>query len=327
MLGDDGALLAWTGTGSLVVTTDMLVDGVHFSLGLQSDRPQTTSPFDVGWRSAAANLSDLAAMGADPTGITVCLGLPGTMPVDWVDGIYQGMQACLELSKTPIVGGDICRSPVVTVAIAAFGTVPEPLAIRRSTAQLGDVILVTGVHGASRAGLEILLSPSKGEKLAEGDRQQLIQAHQRPVPRLDVVGQLRQILPPSEISHCRVAGMDSSDGLADAVLQICRASQVGACLERSKIPMPAAFPGWLSPEQAMDWVLYGGEDFELVLCLPEAIAHQLLPRLGTNAAIVGKIIPGSRVIVHGQMGDPWPTSELMPDTILSMEQGFQHFGG
>jgi thiamine-monophosphate kinase len=279
----------------------MLVDGVHFS-------DQTTSPVDAGWRAAAANLSDLAAMGAEPLGITVCLGLSRDVLVPWVEQLYQGITACLRQYNTPIVGGDVCRSQVITIAITAFGQVNPDQAIRRAIAHPGDAILVTGVHGASRAGLELLLHPEQGQNLSEDDRTILIQAHQRPKPRLDVI----PLLP------MQVAGMDSSDGLADAVLQICRASGVGARLERSQIPIPKLLQGWISEEQALEWALYGGEDFELVLCLPMAIAQTLKMKVGNNAAIVGTITTDLDIVLQDSTGRYF-------EQILNFNRGFQHF--
>jgi thiamine-monophosphate kinase len=152
IIGDDAAVLLTAPEQSLVVTTDMLVDGVHFS-----DR--TTSPEDAGWRAAAANLSDLAAMGASPLGITVALGLPGDLSVSWVESLYQGMTECLQQYNTPIVGGDIVRSPITSLSITAFGQVHPQRIIRRGAAQIGDAIVVTGIHGASHAGLQLLLHP------------------------------------------------------------------------------------------------------------------------------------------------------------------------
>jgi thiamine-monophosphate kinase len=318
VVGDDAALMAVAIGQSVVVTTDILVDGVHFSVGLASPGVLTTSPADVGWRAAIANLSDLAAMGASPLGITVGLGLPGDLPVSWVEQLYQGMTDCLAQYNTPIVGGDVCRSTVLTVAIAAFGQVFPEQAILRSQAQPGDAILVTGVHGASRGGLELLLNPETGVELSEGDREQLIKAHQRPAARLDVLPILQEVYSlqsPVQIPF-RLAGMDSSDGLADAVLQICRASGVGARLERAKIPMPPV-EQWLSPEQALDWALYGGEDFELVLCLPPDLAEMVKDCLGNGAAIVGSIVGGSEVWLSQGNGQP--------DVALNLSQGFQHF--
>lgn len=308
IIGDDAALLSVSEGYSLVVTTDTLVDGVHFS-----DR--TTSPADAGWRAAAANLSDLAAMGAEPLGLTIGLGLPGDVEVCWVEQFYQGITDCLQPFATPIVGGDICRSPIITVSITALGQVLPDQAIRRSHAQPGDAIVVTGVHGASRAGLELLLHPEQGQGLSVEDRATVIRAHQRPQPRLDAVFLLRKIL---EQAAGRVAGMDSSDGLADAVLQLCRASRVGAQLERNLIPLPSCLTAWVSEAQAIDWALYGGEDFELVLCLPRFIAQKLVEQLH-EAVMVGTITADSVVVLKDSSG-------LHPDEILSLDKGFQHFG-
>ncbi len=305
VVGDDAAVLNPQVGRSLIVTTDVLVDGVHFS-------DQTTTPEDAGWRAAAANLSDLAAMGAMPLGLTVGLGLPSYTRVSWVEGLYQGITACLNQYDTAIVGGDLCRSPVITVAITALGEAEPQRIMRRAAAQPGDAIVVTGVHGASKAGLELLLNPEGGRSLNPVDRATLIQAHQRPKPRLDVV----KLLPSTP--HFSIAGMDSSDGLADAVLQICCASGVGASIERSQIPMPSSFKQWLEPEQALAWALYGGEDFELVLCLPLPQAQALVQQV-EGAAIVGTVTAETAVWLVDRTGST-------PDVPLTLEQGFQHFG-
>ncbi|MGB7057895.1 MAG: thiamine-phosphate kinase, partial [Geitlerinemataceae cyanobacterium] len=286
VVGDDAAVLALQTDRSLVITTDMLVDGVHFS-----DR--TTSAADVGWRAAAANLSDLAAMGATPVAITVALGLSGDTPVDWVEELYCGMTECLEQYCTEIVGGDICRSSIRTVAITAFGQAQPDRTIRRNAAKPGDAIVVTGVHGASRAGLELLLHPECGQSLNDRDRNALIRAHQRPQPRFDVLPILWEMVD----SSISIAGMDSSDGLADAVLQICRASQVGAKLDGTLLPIPPVLTQIVSLERSIEWTLYGGEDFELVLCLPRELAEEFVQRLGNSAAIVGTITPEPNVLL------------------------------
>ncbi|MEH1828533.1 MAG: thiamine-phosphate kinase [Nostoc sp.] len=326
MIGDDAAVLETAPGQSLVVTTDVLVDGVHFS-------NLTTSPEDAGWRAAAANLSDLAAMGASPLGITVGLGLPGELRVSWVERLYEGMTECLQKYNTPIVGGDVVRSPVTTLSITAFGQVNPSQIIRRSAAVVGDAIIVTGVHGASHAGLELLLHPELGQNLKDAERTALTRAHQRPQPRLDVLPILWKILdsqskiPVALEAHQRcdlkskipLAGMDSSDGLADAIIQICRASGVGAVLEHRQIPVPKTFNHWLRPEQALQYALYGGEDFELVLCLPQELASALVQHIGEGAAIAGRITAGSTVILHDEQ-------KKFPDQVLNLSQGFQHFG-
>lgn len=313
VVGDDAAVLTSAPGQSLIVTTDMLVEGVHFSAA-------TTGAEDVGWRAAAANLSDLAAMGAHPLGLTVALGIPGDRAIVWIEQLYQGLAACLQAYQTVIVGGDICRSSVMTVAITAVGEAAPPQILYRSGAQPGDVILVTGVHGASRAGLELLLHPEQGKDLTADERACVLAAHQRPHPRLDVLPHLWAVIEPlSCLDSRRLAAMDSSDGLADAVLQICRASGVGARLERSQIPLWAGYSTWLSTEQALEWALYGGEDFELVLGLPLAIAEPLLERLGCGAAIIGRITadPGVWLV---------DATDAIPAQRLTLERGFQHFG-
>ncbi|MBD2346356.1 thiamine-phosphate kinase [Anabaena subtropica] len=309
IIGDDAAVLVTEPTQCLVVTTDMLVDGVHFS-------DITTSPEDAGWRATAANLSDLAAMGATPLGITVGLGLPGDLSVSWVESLYQGMTECLQQYHTPIVGGDIVRSPITSLSITAFGQVYPNRIIRRSTAQVGDAIVVTGVHGASHAGLQLLLDPKIGKDLTTEEKNALIKAHQRPQPRLDVLPHLWKIF--ASQLPIPVSGMDSSDGLADAVLQICRASGVGAVLESAQIPRPKAFDHWLTEEQALKYALYGGEDFELVLCLPPDLANTLVQSLDQGAVIIGSITSDSNVSLLHQ-------NVKIPDQVLTLSQGFQHF--
>lgn len=306
VVGDDGAILGTDPDKSLVVTTDVLVDGVHFS-----DR--TTTAFDVGWRATAANLSDLAAMGATPLGITVGLSLPGEKSVNWVEEVYQGMAACLQLYQTPLVGGDICRSTVASLAITALGEVKSTRAIRRSVATPGDAIVVTGLHGLSRGGLELLLNPHLGTNLTTMERDQLIEAHQRPKPRLDVLPYLAEI--PEKIA---IAGMDSSDGLADAVRQICYCSKVGAEINYASL---AIFSGLIklgSQKTAEEWVLHGGEDFELVLCLTPKFANNLVQELGKEATIIGKITKKSEIQIINQ-------DSFVNSKILNLNKGFQHF--
>ncbi|MBD1938013.1 thiamine-phosphate kinase [Microcoleus sp. FACHB-68] len=309
MVGDDAAVMNLLPAQQLVITTDMLVDGVHFS-------ERTTSPEDAGWRAAAANLSDLAAMGAQPAGITVGLGITGTTPVSWVERLYQGMQSCLQQHNTPIVGGDIVRSPIITLSITAFGQAYPNRIIRRCAAQPGDAIIVTGFHGASRAGLELLLHPEFGQNLQPAERDSLTLAHQRPKPRLDVLPLLWEIF--ALESPIPVAGMDSSDGLADAIVQICQASAVGAKIERNSIPIPPALNQLVPADRALEWALYGGEDFELVLCLPAAVAQKLLNQLGAGAAIVGTIASQAGVWLTDNAG-------IYPDQQLTLNQGFKHF--
>ena len=263
IVGDDGAVLDLKSDRQLVVTTDVLVDQVHFS-----DR--TTSAFDVGWRAATANLSDLAAMGAEPIGITVGLSLPGETNIRWVEDLYRGLSSCLGQFATPIVGGDLTRSQVITVAITALGQVPAQQIISRYQAQPGDVILITGYHGNSRAGLELLLNPELSVNLSDRERDFLIKAHQRPQARLDVISKLRVMAP-----EAKVAGMDSSDGLGDAIAQICNLSKVSADIHLDKTPISPALRKLANNYPVSEWLFTGGEDFELILTLEPSLAENL----------------------------------------------------
>lgn len=297
IIGDDAAPFTPPAGRELVITTDVLVEGVHFSSSPLSPLPYPTmSAVDVGWRAVAANYSDLAAMGAQPLGITVGLGLPPELPVEWVQQMYAGMAELLRIYGGVIWGGDVVRSTVIVISITAVGCINSCI-IKRSVAEPGDWIVVTGDHGLSRAGLAALT----GE--VEPKIPEFITAHRRPRPRLDVLPVLQNL------GVSRVAGMDSSDGLADAVAQICRASGVGAKLKPDITIHPllrATFP-----QRAWEWFWYGGEDFELVLTLPPEIAQQLVQQLGHPTQIIGEITAGDQVF--------WG------ETVLPAQGGFQHF--
>lgn len=312
VVGDDAAPMGATlSEHQMVVTTDMLIDGVHFS-----DR--TTSPEDVGWRAAAVNLSDLAAMGAKPWGLVMSVGLPPDTEVDWIEGVYRGFSECLRTYGTELVGGDTVRSPICTLSVTAFGQVHQNQIIQRHTAKVGDAIVITGKHGLSKAGLELLFNADLKEKLLAplkvGNRilsgAELVKAichcHQRPIPRFDAIALLHKLLKEhNHLGDFPISGMDSSDGLADAIAQICRTSKVGAKIFWRSLPIHRAVRT-LAGDRALDWVLYGGEDFELVLCMPFKLAEQFVHQL-SSASIIGEIVEGYHI--DG----------------LEMRSAFQHF--
>jgi thiamine-monophosphate kinase len=311
LVGDDAAVVDVPPGRRLVVTTDVLVDGVHFS-----DR--TTSPEDIGWRAIAANLSDLAAMGARPEGVTVGLSLPGTTNLQWIEGVYAGMATCLERWGGAVIGGDLCRSDTVSLAITALGSVEPDRALYRHRAEPGQVIVATGYHGLSRAGLELLLHPEYREGVAPDVQERWIKVHQRPQPRLDVIDILNS-LRSSLTDSSGVAAMDTSDGLANAVQLICRASGVGAQLWQPELPLDSALVDWVGEDQAIHCCLYGGEDFELVLCLSEDLASALLDQLNSTARVIGvvKAVPNVEL---------WPDQNNPIGRVqLNLQQGFQHF--
>lgn len=317
VVGDDGAVQTLPPDEQLVVSTDVLIDGVHFC-----DR--TLSPRDLGWRAAAINLSDLAAMGAKSMGLTVGLTLPPSTPLSWLEALYQGIVDCLSHYGGAIIGGDLCRGEHRSLAITALGSVPSAQALYRSRAQAGQALVTTGVHGAARAGLALLLgelndkpNQQRGQPNAHAHR--WIQAHQRPIPRFDAIATLRRLPGRSFKTIFEIiAVMDTSDGLADAVIQICQQSGVGATLQRSRLPIPAGLIDAVGAATAENWTLYGGEDFELVMSLPPDMARAFVEQL-----------PGSQIVGQTTLE---PAIRLVDDITyeadVSLDQGlgYQHFG-
>jgi len=278
---DDAALLpAGLPQAQLVINTDVLVEEVHFS-------EATTGPGDVGWRAAAANLSDLAAMGCSRVvGLTVGLVAPGGTPWRWVEGVYQGMAEVLGVHGGVLLGGDCSGGTQTVLAVTALGLLPSVGGgpIRRRDGRAGDVLVSTGPHGLSRLGLALLKQNQTLPPLPAELRARAVTAHRRPRPRLDAVKALAQSLP---LDHSwRVGGCDSSDGLVAAVVAVAAASGCGAVLERDRLPLE---PAMASLPQGVDWCLSGGEDFELVLALAPAWAERLVERL-PGAAPIGALV-------------------------------------
>lgn len=267
-LDDDAALLVPPQEKALVVTSDVLVDEVHFS-------DSTTAPADVGWRATAANLSDLAAMGcSEGLGITVALTAPGSTLWSWVEGVYGGIQAVLHSSQGgELLGGDCSGGLQRQLAITALGAVNPGQAIRRGDGRPGDLLVSSGPHGLSRLGLALLIGELDRQTLAgvgEELKARALRAHRRPRPRFDVVRALRRARP--ETTAWRVGGTDSSDGLLAAATAIATVSGCTAVLGPAALPLD---PEMASLPQARSWCLAGGEDFELLLALKPTWARAL----------------------------------------------------
>lgn len=281
-LEDDAALLSERSGRTLVINTDVLVEGVHFS-------DATVSARDLGWRAAAANLSDLAAMGSTSVqGITVGLVAPGETPWRWVEQVYEGFAEALERFGGVLLGGDCSSGVQRLLAITALGHLGNG-SIRRGDGRPGDWLICSGPHGLSRLGLALLQNTYPEDQrthLSQTLQAEAIRAHQRPIPRLDVVQQLNALQPPE--SPWRVGGTDSSDGLHLAVHNIARASGCAASLERAALPMAAEFTAvpW-----AEDWCLSGGEDFELVLALEPSWAEALCSQM-PGCTHIGYLVAG-----------------------------------
>jgi thiamine-monophosphate kinase len=303
-LNDDAALLEERSGRQLVVNTDVLVEGVHFS-------DATIGPRDLGWRAAAANLSDLAAMGCtEVAGITVALVAPGATHWSWVEGVYEGLREALEPHGAVILGGDCSSGSERLLSITALGGLATGAAIRRGDGHPGDWLVCSGPHGLSRLGLALLLDQLEAAPVDPSLRERAIQAHRRPTPRLDVVEALHSSRPRGV--GWRVGGTDSSDGLAAAIGAIASSSGCGALLERSQLPID---PGLAQLQAGEHWCLAGGEDFELVLALAPSWAEALLAAL-PGASRIGSLVEAQPGLVCWQeSGEP----------LAPTESGFSHF--
>ena len=281
-IGDDAAV--WqSGPGTRVLTTDTMVEGVHFRTDLASWR-------EIGWKALAVNLSDVAAMGCEPRVSVVSLGLDPDMDVETVTGLYEGMLDACEVYGGEIVGGDIVSSPAIFVTVAMVGdasTIPGPV-LARAAASAGDVIGVTGTLGDSAGGLRLLLSGDRDP----GERS-LVRRHLRPSPRIEEGLALRRL-------GVRAA-MDVSDGLIADVEKMCAASGVGAIIDAGGVPGGEELRRTF-PEDWTDLALAGGEDYELVFTAPSETLAKAQDALETPVTVVGRIVDGEGLEVVGSTG-------------------------
>lgn len=243
-IGDDAACLQIPANCNLVVSTDTLVSGVHFL-------PQW-SPYDIASKALRVNLSDIAAMAATPCWVTLALTLPD-LNEQWLESFSKGLKDTLNEFNFDLVGGDTTRGPL-SVTLTIMGLVDKGQEVRRSGAKTDDIILVSGQLGA--AALAVKLLPN--EEVVEQDRKQLMHKLLHPQPRVDLTPLLRQFAS---------AAIDISDGLAADLNHICKASNVGACLNKDSIPIAPLLNNYLG-EQAVDLALTGGDDYELCFTVP-----------------------------------------------------------
>ncbi len=295
--GDDAA--AWhTGQATELGTTDTMVEGVHFTR-------ETTPWRDLGWKSLASNISDIAAMGGLPLYALITLGLPPDTKVDDLKKLYQGLLEIGGKYGVGIVGGDLVRSPVVFITVALTG-VQAGTSMLRSTAKYGDQIAVTGYIGGSGGGLKLMQENIQASSQAAD---YLCKAHRRPEP--DVAA--GQILVEAGV----VTAMDISDGLTDDLSKLCLASGVSARILSEQIPVhPRLIEAF--PSQYLDLALYGGEDYKLLFTAPPELMQRVMAKLPEGASVIGEIVaggPGQVVIVAANGAE----------TVAS-RHGWDHFG-
>jgi thiamine-monophosphate kinase len=249
-IGDDAAVWQPSRSHRSVISTDMLVEGVHFER-------TTMSLEDAGWRAMAAALSDLAAMGARPVLATVALGVPAANGSVEILELYKGIAASARRFKIAIAGGDLSRSDIVTISVTVVGEVRPSRTKTRAGARPGDVLAVTGELGAARAGLEVANKPGL-LKDAGGDA--ALQAFRRPVPR---IAEGRFLAASANVT----AMMDISDGLSTDAQRLCARSECGAEIETIPVADSACELAKLLGEDPARFALAGGEDFELLVAV------------------------------------------------------------
>lgn len=287
-IGDDAALLQPAPGQQLAVTADTLNAGVHF--------PAESAPADIGWKALAANLSDLAAMGAVPAWCTLSLSLPQAEG-DWLDAFADGLFALADASGIAVVGGDTTRGPL-SISITAMGQVPAAQALRRDGARVGDDIWVSGHPGEAAGALRRWQQGRLDVRgvVADAAHERLRQRLQRPMPRLALGLALRS---------CAHAAADVSDGLLADLGHIASRSGVAAVLQADAVPLSAALRTALGDAAALDCALRGGDDYELCFtAAPERrqAVQALAADLALPLARIGVIAEGRGVHCEGDAG-------------------------
>ena len=251
-VGDDAAVVLGPRNARTVLTTDALIEGVHFDRAF-------SSPADIGYKALAVNLSDLAAMGASPAWVLLSLALPGGTAVEDVEALVDGLVGLASSQSVALIGGNLTSSPgPLVVDVTAVGTVHPRRVLLRDGARPGDDLYLSGTIGAAAAGLEMLRAGLKADPTTGA-----IQRYLRPVPRVrlgQAIGQARAAR----------AAMDLSDGLADAVTQIAEASGCGVEIDAAAVPIDTDARQWWEArsEDSIVRALSGGDDYELVVALP-----------------------------------------------------------
>ena len=278
-VGDDGAVVRPPPGRELVLTTDLLLEGVHFLPG--------TDPEALGWRALAVSLSDLAAMGAEPAWATLVLSLPAADEA-WLAAFARGLDACARAHGVALVGGDTVRGPLAAGA-QLCGLVPEGAALRRLGARPGDVLCVTGTLGDAAAGLALARGGLAG--LAPEHEAHLRARLERPAPRVAAGLAARGLAR---------AAIDVSDGLLADLGHLLEADGLGARVETAALPRSEALSA-VPPARRLAWQLGGGDDYELLLAVaPSRLAalEEAVRATGTPLTVIGRVEaePGVRCV-------------------------------
>ncbi len=292
-IGDDAALLIMPADQFLVVSTDTLNNGVHF--------PEDTAPQDIGYKSLAVNLSDLAAMGAMPAWASLAISLPDTN-IEWLEKFLDGFFELADEHGVQLVGGDTTQGPL-SITVTVQGFVPKDQALRRDAAKLGDEIWVTGSIGDAAAGL--VQWRTQGLQSAK-----LRHRLDRPTPRVNVGMALRGIAN---------AAIDVSDGLLADLSHILLASKLGAEIEVCRVPMSKPLLDHFPDDgERYRLQLSGGDDYELCFTAPahQSLAiEQALSDCDVVGTVIGHVVSGSELKCFDENGGIFELGE----------KGFEHF--
>ncbi len=306
-IGDDCAVLGPYDGKIFLVTTDLLLEDIHFTL-------KKINPEHLGEKALNVNLSDVAAMGGSPLHAFVSLAVPKSMPLDTIHGIYRGLKNSCKTYSVDLLGGDTSASPDrLMISITLVGQAKEGEVLLRSGARPKDHIYVTGTIGDSSGGMELILGKASApESLART----LINAHNRPVPFLDA-GQL--------IGESRLASamIDLSDGLAGDLGHICESSGVGASLIQEDLPISNELKSLaeINSFDPYDMALTGGEDYKLLVTVPTKNAANFLKMFEKGSPC--------RIFKIGEITEHRGLRLIRPDgkTTVLEPKGFDHFGG
>ena len=264
-IGDDAAVLSPSPSQQVVISTDLLIEEIHFTR-------KTATLFDIGHKAAAVNLSDLAAMGATPTGIFVAIALPPSLTNhDWQD-FYRGLTVPCRPLKVQLLGGDTSSSPsALFIAITIVGLIRPKHILTRQGAKIGDLIYVSGTLGDSAAGLTYLKkhTPLPKSSTLSKPMTYLVQRHLRPSARI-ALGQLLASQPYAS------SAMDLSDGLSGDIRHLCGQSRIGALIFSGQIPMSQQLQRYAKRIRTnpLHWALHGGEDYELLFTIPQKLQRK-----------------------------------------------------
>lgn len=243
-IGDDAASVQVPPGYELLVSTDTLVSGIHFL--------PDWNPYDIAFRSLMVNISDMAAMAAEPCWVTLALTLP-ELNQSWLEPFAKGLGDGLQQYHIDLIGGDITQGPLA-INLTILGLAPKGRLIKREGAKPGDVILVSGPLGAAALAIQLLSDKTVPVK----DREELMAKLLAPKPRTDLIHLLRTQA---------TAAIDISDGLSADLNHLCVAGRVGACLTKEAIPVYPLLNKYLK-DKAVDLALTGGDDYELCFTLP-----------------------------------------------------------